>query len=112
MNDVLNSNYSTKLQDAALTISQLNTCRLYSDLSIYLTLGFLAPRLKISTSVRFFGMNFGGCGMPGLPLLDRASLGGGGEEPNCRGFGLEIMELMTSEGLGAGREVERGGDDE
>jgi hypothetical protein len=50
--------------------------------------------------------------MPGLPLLDRASLGGGGDEPNCRGFGLEIMELMTSEGLGGGREVERGGDDE
>ena len=50
--------------------------------------------------------------MPGLPLLDRASLGGGGDEPNSQGFGLEIMELMTSEGLGAGREVERGGDEE
>lgn len=50
--------------------------------------------------------------MPGLPLLDRASLEGGGDEPNCRGFGLEIMELITSDGLGAGREVERGGDEE
>jgi hypothetical protein len=62
----------------------------------------------MSTSVRFFGIYGSGFGIPGLPLLDRASLGGG--EPKGRAFGLEIMELMTSEGLGAGRE-DTGGDE-
>lgn len=75
--------------------------------TLYPTLRFLGPRLKISISFLFGGIGlwpiFGGV----EPLI-RA---GGGEEA-IPGRGLETIELITSEGLGLRREDCAGGDED
>jgi hypothetical protein len=76
----------------------------------YLTRGFFAPRLKMSTSVLFRGII--GFTPPGAGLDVRD----GGPEL-IRGvkeeaaFGLEIIEEMTSDGFGAERAADDGGED-
>jgi len=77
----------------------------------YLTRGFFAPRLKISTSVLFRGII--GFTPPGAGLDVRD----GGPElirgvPEEAAFGLEIIEEMTSDGFGAERAADNGGEAE
>ena len=75
--------------------------------TLYPTLRFLGPRLKISTSFLF-----GGIGLcPILGGVEPLIRGGGGEEAGP-GLGLETIELMTSDGLGLGREDGAGGDED
>jgi hypothetical protein len=77
----------------------------------YLTRGFFAPRLNTSTSALLRDIiGFATLGA-GLPVLERGAecVRGGGADGDD-GFGFEIIELMMSDGLGAGRAEDDGGE--
>jgi hypothetical protein len=77
----------------------------------YLTRCFFVPRLNISTSGLFRGIiSFGPPGA-GLAVLERGAewmRGGGAVE--IEDFGFEMIELVKSDGFGAGRVADNGGD--